>query len=179
MLCNRSSPSGLIPGRRDYLPGVPENGTLMTIQSRQDSSYTNASGDSRVLTLDREVHMSMPKFSSQQADQILSRLDKLAHTIQERHASWGMPFEVAKDIVNNLDRTADEIEVASFGKESFMKRQAEVIQRDSDETYMDTFQNPQAPIQVDADEPYMAEYKVDQSSDVNHGKSTTGRPLAP
>ena len=161
------------------LAGVPENGTLMTIQSRQDSSYTNASGDSRVLTLDREVHMSMPKFSSQQADQILSRLDKLAHTIQERHASWGMPFEVAKDIVNNLDRTADEIEVASFGKESFMKRQAEVIQRDSDETYMDTFQNPQAPIQVDADEPYMAEYKVDQSSDVNHGKSTTGRPLAP
>jgi len=123
--------------------------------------------------------MSMPKFAAQEADHVLGRLDRIAHTIQTKYAEWGMPFEVAKEIVNALDKTADEIEVASFGKESFVRRQAEVIQRETDEPYMDTFKNPMAPVQVEGDEPYMAAYKDDQSSAVNHGKSTTGRPLAP
>jgi len=35
------------------------------------------------------------------------------------------------------------------------------------------------PIQTNADEPYMSAYGDDQSSAVNHGKSTIGRPLAP
>ena len=55
----------------------------------------------------------------------------------------------------------------------------EVLQRDADEGYMDTFKNPQAPIQTEADEPYMRAYSDDQSSAVHHGKSDTGRPLAP
>ena len=161
------------------LAGVPATGTLLTLQASKDSSYTNTRSGSRVLTQDNEVPMSMPKFSSENADQILFRLDRLASTIQGKFASWGMPFEVAKGIVNDLDKVADEIEVASFGKESLMKRQAEVIQHDADETYMTTFANPMAPIQTDADEAYMAAYKDDQSSCVDHGKSTTGRPLAP
>jgi hypothetical protein len=90
-----------------------------------------------------------------------------------------MPFDMAKQLVNAIDKTADEIEVVSFGKESFVRRQAEVIQRDPDEKYMDTFQSPMQPRQVESDEPYMSAYKDDQSSAVNHGKSTTGKPLAP
>jgi hypothetical protein len=128
----------------------------------------------------------MPKFASQDADRILARLDKIAATVQEKYAEWGMPFDTAKEITNALDTTADEIEVVAFGKESFDLRQAEVlsktaqvIQREPDEKYMDTFANPSQPRQVEADEPYMAAYKDDQSSAVNHGKSTTGRPLAP
>jgi hypothetical protein len=123
--------------------------------------------------------MTMPKFASQDADQILGRLDRIAHTIQTNHESWGMPFDTAKALVNDLDRTADEIEVAAFGKESFTRRQAEVIQRDTDEKYMDSFSNPQKPIQTESDEPYMSAYKSDDSSGVIHGKSTTGKPLAP
>jgi hypothetical protein len=125
------------------------------------------------------------KYSSQDADRILNRLDKLAGTIQENYSAWGMPFEVAKEVVNNLDKLADEIEVSSFGKESMVRRQVEVlktakvIQQDADEKYMATFQNPMQPRQVEADEPYMAAYKDDQSSAVESGKSTTGRPLAP
>ena len=88
-----------------------------------------------------------------------------------------MPFETAKAIVNDLDKTADEIESSTFGKESFTKRQAEVIQKESDEPYMGTFKNPMAPVQIESDEPYMAAYKDDQSSAVRHGQSTTGRPL--
>ncbi|MFA5053725.1 MAG: hypothetical protein WC565_06690, partial [Parcubacteria group bacterium] len=129
-----------------------------------------------------ETPMSFPK---QQADATLLRLDKLAHTIQANHERWGMPFEQAKAIVNDIDKTADEIEVAAYGAESLQRRQVEVlkqakvIQRDADESYMDTFANPMAPKQVEADEPYMKLYGDDQSSAVNDGKSSVGRPLAP
>jgi hypothetical protein len=124
--------------------------------------------------------MTMPKFAAQDAEAILTRMDKLASAIQANHESWGMPFEVAKSIVNELDKTADEIELVAFGKESFQKRQAEVLQQDSDESYMKTFANPMAPLQTESDEPYMKAYgSPDQSSAVHHGKSTTGRPLAP
>lgn len=130
--------------------------------------------------------MTMPKFASKDADHTLSRLDTFAKTIQEKHASWGMPFEVAKEMVNFLDKTADEIEVASFGPDSLQARQAEVvtktakvIQKDSDEKYMDTFNAPMKALQADGDEPYMRQYADDQSAAVQSGKSTSGRPLAP
>lgn len=114
---------------------------------------------------------------------ILGRLDKIAGHIQANHKAWGMPFETARAIVNDLDRTADEIEVNAFGQESLQRRQreicAKVIQRDADEPYMQSFENPTKPVQTDADEPYMQSYADDQTSAVAGGKSTTGRPLAP
>ena len=122
---------------------------------------------------------------SKKAGQILSFLDRLAADIQANHAAMGLPFEAAKSLVNHLDKVADEAEEHFYGKESMARRQVEVlktakvIQKDSDEAYMNTFANPMAPIQTDADEPYMSAYKDDQSSAVNGGKSTTGRPLAP
>lgn len=125
------------------------------------------------------------KLEKDQANQTLSRLDRLAGHIQTNAQKWGMPFEVAKAIVNDLDKTADEIEVASFGARSFEARQvnvlksAKVIQQDSDESYMKTFNAPMAPHQTDGDEPYMSQFKDDQSQAVESGKSTTGRPLAP
>lgn len=123
--------------------------------------------------------MTMPKFAAKDADAILTRLDKMAAHIEANHESWGMPFETAKAIVNDIDTVADAIESSTFGKESFQKRQAEVIQKESDEPYMATFSNPMKPHQTESDEPYMRAYSDDQSSAVHHGKSTTGRPLAP
>lgn len=128
-----------------------------------------------------------PKFSSQDADRMLARLDRIAATVQEKYASWGMPFEAAKQIVNAIDKTADAIEATSFGRQSLARRQAEimggktakVIQRDADEKYMDTFKNPMMPVQIEADEPYMHIYDDDQSSAVGSGESTSGRKLAP
>ena len=121
----------------------------------------------------------MFKIAAKEADQLLARLDRVAATIQENHEKWGMPFTAAKELVNNIDKIADQIEVATFGEESFARRQAEVLQRDTDEKYMDTFKNPMAPVQVESDEPYMRAYGDDQSSAVHHGQSSTGRPLAP
>lgn len=128
-----------------------------------------------------------PKLSSQNADRVLARLDRVAATIQEKYASWGMSFEDAKRIVNAIDETADTIELSSFGRESLARRQAEVmggktarvVQRDADEKYMDTFKNPMMPVQIESDEPYMHIYDDDQSSAVGTGESTSGRKLAP
>lgn len=150
----------------------------------------------------------MLKITSDQrktADQILSRLDKMAGEIQTKFASWGLSKTQAKELVNGIDKTADDIETFIYGGDSLRRRQAEiaindpelakaareevgravfekaaaVIQRDSDESYMDTFKNPMKPIQTDADEPYMSAYDDDQSSAVSDGEDETGRELAP
>jgi len=129
--------------------------------------------------------MAMSKQAKAKVDSILGRLDKMAGFIQENREKLGMDFSTAKELVNGLDVVADEIEKMAYGPESLSRRQvevlktAEVIQRDADESYMDTFKNPMQPIQTNGDEPYMSAYGDDQSSAVNHGKSTSGRPLAP
>jgi len=124
---------------------------------------------------------------SKRVSTILGRLDKVAEVIQEKSAEWGMPFDEARSLVNELDSASDNLEQMAFGPESLERRQievmakvqtkeAEVIQRDADEGYMATFETG-AVIQQDADEPYMAAYRDDDTSGVNHGTSTTGRPL--
>jgi hypothetical protein len=123
--------------------------------------------------------------TKKEAASILSRLDRIAGVIQENCESWGMPFEAAKGIVNALDETADKIEKSAFGEDHFAQRQvnvlkqAKVIQQDSDEDYMGTFDAPSAPKQTDSDEAYMSLFQDDQTQAVAAGKSTTGRPLAP
>jgi len=123
--------------------------------------------------------------ASKKASELLGRIDRIAADIQSNHESWGMPMATAKELVNNLDKIADEAERHFFGGDSLLHRQVEilkqakVIQKDSDEKYMETFNSPSAPIQTDGDEPYMSAYKDDDTNGVNTGKSTTGRPLAP
>lgn len=128
------------------------------------------------------------KLSTEQkkaADATLARLDKVAQDVQDNHEKWGMSFEAAKAIVNHLDKVADSFEAAVYGEESLQRRQAEilksaaVLQSDSDESYMQTFNAPSKPLQTDADEAYMSAYADDQSAAVRGGKSTSGKPLAP
>jgi hypothetical protein len=125
----------------------------------------------------------MIKFAKSDANTILARLDRVAAAIQENHAKWGMGFDVAKELVNDLDKTADEIEKASFGEESLMTRQVEVLkqakvlQQDKDEKYMGTYNAPSAVHQSDRDEKYMSLYDDDQTQAVVSGKSSVGRPL--
>lgn len=122
---------------------------------------------------------------SKTASEILGRLDRVAKDIQDRHASWGMSFEAAKDLVNHIDRVADQFELATFGEESLVRRAAEVlktakvVQREPDEAYMDSFATIHGIEQAEGDEPYMAAYRDDQSSAVQTGVATNGRPLAP
>jgi hypothetical protein len=126
------------------------------------------------------------KFAQEEASKVLTRLDRIAQVIQDNHEKWGMNFEAAKAIVNEIDKVADEVELNAYGADHMFQRQvhvlkqAKVLQKDTDEDYMDTFNAPMAPIQTDADEnEYMSLFKGDQSQAVETGKSTTGRPLAP
>lgn len=154
------------------LAGETETDPLLTIR---ESSTTKSEG----------IVMST-KFAQEDAARVLGRLDRIAQVIQDNHEKWGMPFEAARAVVNEVDKVADDIEKTAFGEEHMFKRQvhtlkqAHVIQKDNDEGYMNTFEAPMAPIQNDADEnQYMSLFKDDQSEAVQVGKSTTGRPLAP
>lgn len=129
----------------------------------------------------------LSKDDSQRVSSILGRLDKIAEAIQDGQETWGMPFDQAKGLVNQIDTVSDDIEQVAFGEASLEQRQmeilasdkqAEVIQRDADEPYMAAFETGGIK-QQDADEPYMSAYADDDSSDVRHGVSTTGRKLAP
>jgi hypothetical protein len=154
------------------LAGVSEDKTLLTVRSK---TARNTMSNKKV------------ELETAQADQFLARLDRIASVVQANHKQWGMGFTAAKNLVNAVDALADDLESATYGAASLLNRQAseigqaklaQVIQRDSDEGYMDTFKNPQAPVQTEADEPYMKAYSDDQSSAVHNGRSTTGRPLA-
>lgn len=162
---------------------------VLGVKKASFSSYpllSNVYDGSRGLAAASPIEETMTiKFAQEDADQILTRLDKMAGFIQENHQKWGMSFEVAKGLVNDLDRTADAIEKVAFGEASLESRQVEVIkkakvlQQDSDEKYMGTYNSPMAPKQTDSDEGYMSQFKDDQSVAVVDGKSTSGRPLAP
>jgi hypothetical protein len=154
------------------LSGETQTNPLLTV--RESSTRTS------------EGNNMTAKFAQEEASKILTRLDRVAQVIQDNHEKWGMNFEAAKAVVNEIDKVADEVELNSYGADHMLKRQvhvlrqAKVLQEDADEGYMDTFNAPTAPIQTDADEnEYMSLFKDDQTEAVATGKSTTGRPLAP
>lgn len=171
------------------------------------SSFAPAQDTNPIRETDNGVRQ-MLRLSSEQkgaANQILAQLDNLAEAVKREQQKLG--FSAAKKLVNFIDRIADQTETLVFGEDSLRNRQAEVavltdevradlldnglvtasqmskaakvLQRDSDEPYMDTFKNPMSPIETDSDEPYMSAYGDDQSSAVNDGEDDTGRELAP
>lgn len=161
------------------LAGEPTDETLLTVKATA-ANQSSAKNVRTMMPQNKKVELTQA-----QTDHILARWDRMASAMQERHEQMGVPFAAAKEIVNWIDKLADEFETIAYGAESLTIRQAstmklgEVLQRDADEGYMDTFKNPMQPIQTEADEPYMRAYGDDQSSAVHHGKSDTGRPLAP
>ena len=153
------------------LAGVSEKETLLTVRSKTARN-----------TMSRKVELETAR-----ADRLLAGLDRIASVVQSNHEQWGMDFRAAKNLVNAIDKVADDLETATYGEESLLNRQtqeigqaklAKVLQRDSDEKYMSAFDNPMKPHQTEADEKYMQAYKDDQSSAVRNGKSLNGRPLA-
>lgn len=91
------------------------------------------------------------------ASEILSRLDSTAKMVESLRDAGKVGSREAGELLRNIDSFADGLEIAVGGKKAFEARQAKVLKRDSDEQWMDTFDNPQKPIQVEDDEPYMHE----------------------
>lgn len=89
------------------------------------------------------------------ANSVLSKLDQAASMLENLSKSGKIDPRLASNIVKEIDTFADKFQVAAFGEKSFRNFQAKVIQRDKDESYMDTFNNPNKVLESDADEPYM------------------------
>lgn len=96
-----------------------------------------------------------------EANEILSNLDKTANQIEKLGTSGVIKPETAKKICHELDAFADKFQVAAFGAQNLQQHQAKVLKRDSDEPWMDTFENPNEPLKTDADETFM--HMVDKS----------------
>ncbi len=95
------------------------------------------------------------------ANKILSFLDNSADHIEKLKVAGKIDPKVAAEIVRDLDSFSDRLESKAFGDQSFRNRKAKVLQQDSDEKYMKTFDNTAAPLQTDADEKFM--HKTDPS----------------
>lgn len=134
------------------------------------------------------VEMRMDK---QAAKTIINMLEETASSVEQSSSKLNPQLAtVAGQIVRDLDLASDRIEIAAFGKEAFEKRRAEVLQRDKDEPWMDTFENVQKPIITEKDEPYMHEsgksyngksiktYDSDDSSQVRHRDEHEVRELS-
>ncbi len=124
----------------------------------------------------------MRKLSKEQiaaVDSLLLGFDTIAQFIEQNSNMMGLKTATAKAALKSLDMVADVLESELLGPQNLAKRKAQVLQQDADESYMGTFDAPMAPHQVDGDEPYMAAFGDDQSSAVQSGKASNGRPLAP
>lgn len=99
--------------------------------------------------------MSMNK---QIASQVLATLDKTGNEVERLMKAGHLDPKVASELIHNIDSSADRIQAAAYGPgglEAYKAQVAKVIKRDPDEKFMETFQNPQAPLKTEPDEPYM------------------------
>ena len=90
------------------------------------------------------------------ANRILTNLEHTATEIEKLAQGGKIDARLASELVTKIDGFSDQLEIATFGEESFQGRQAKVLQCDKDEKhYMDTFNGPNKVISGDKDEPYM------------------------
>lgn len=101
------------------------------------------------------------------ANKVLANLDSSANELERLASLKGIRPEVAAELTalaKGLDEYSDRLQVAAFGQQSldsWKAKLSKVIQRDSDEKFMDTYDNPQKVIQSDADEKFL--HKTDPS----------------
>lgn len=89
------------------------------------------------------------------ANQVLTNLDKVAARLEKLASEGKIDPKVAASLVKEVDNYADRFQVAAFGPDAFRNFKAKVLKKDSDEKYMDTFDNPNKVIQSDSDEDFM------------------------
>lgn len=94
----------------------------------------------------------------QLANQTLATLDDISRRLEVLAGKGLIDTKVATSVVTALDGFSDKFHVAAFGQESldrYKAHVAKVLKKDSDEKYMDTFDNPNKVISGESDEPYM------------------------
>jgi hypothetical protein len=89
------------------------------------------------------------------AGKILARTDRSAGELDRLKNEGKIDAKLASKLIHDLDSFADRLQIAAYGEASFKAHQAKVLKKDSDEKFMDTFDNPQKVIEGDADEEFM------------------------
>ncbi len=100
----------------------------------------------------------MPQINKKIAAQVLDTLDSTGNEVERLMKAGFLDPKVAGELIHHIDSSADRIQVAAFGPkgfEAYKAQVAKVIKQDSDEPYMKTFENVNAPEKTEADEPYM------------------------
>lgn len=93
--------------------------------------------------------------SKKAVDQVLSILDTTSSKLESLVKAGKVDRQAAAQIIHNLDSFADKLQIAAYGKDNLKSYISKVIKRDSDEPYMETFENVNKVIKSDPDEPYM------------------------
>ena len=112
------------------------------------------------------------------ANRVLTNLDHTASRIEALAKQGKIEPRTASALVREIDTFADKFQVAAYGLDKFRALQAHVLQRDSDEKFMDTFENPNKLISGDSDEGFMKEFDVDVTNAVNDRDEHTVRDIS-
>lgn len=107
----------------------------------------------------------MTTMNKKVAARLLTSLDETGNLLEQLVRDGKLDPKSASEIITHIDSTADRIQVAAFGKDSFDAHVAKVLKSEPDEPYMKTFENPQKPIKTDPDEPYMHSAEGGYTSD--------------
>ncbi len=102
----------------------------------------------------------MPTQQKQIVNKVLATLDDTANKMDALKQAGKIDPRLAAAIIHDIDSFADRFQVAAYGPDGLKRwagkvHNAKVMQRDNDEKYMETFQNPIKTITTDTDEPYM------------------------
>ena len=89
------------------------------------------------------------------ANKVLSNLDEAAEKLDMLKNAGKIDPRLATSLLREIDGFADRFEIAAYGEKNLSSRKAKVLEKDKDEPYMDTFDNPNKVIEGDKDEPYM------------------------
>jgi len=102
--------------------------------------------------------------NKQLANQVLTTLEETANSIEQLQKKGKIHPKTASELVHDIDAFSDKFHIAVFGEKAhaaYRAKMAKIIKQEPDEPYMKSFENIQAPIQVEKDEPYM--HKTEKS----------------
>lgn len=103
------------------------------------------------------------------ANKVLTNLDRTAGMLEALAKDGKVDARVASKLIGDIDSFADRFQVAAFGEKALASHKAKVakvIESDSDESYMKTFDNPNKVLEKDADESYMDTFDTDRTTTV-------------
>ncbi len=92
------------------------------------------------------------------ANKVLASLDDAAGKIESLSKAGKVDPRLASALIRDIDGFADKFEASAFGAKNLDARKAKlakVLQKDKDEAFMDTFDNPNKVIESDADEEFL------------------------